>query len=121
MIGYKVKPDGTLVRTVYGNNTEGTVPSDQIREQPLAYGVENFQISYVLEDGTVTNVPTAYSDGGDNVPSTGNEIPDQLNLIRQITVTITVQATGSDAPNQRPESITFTATFNPRNIQYAAG
>ncbi len=121
MIGYKVKPDGTLVRTVYGNNTEGTVPSDQIREQPLAYGVENFQISYVLEDGTVTNVPTAYSDGGDNVPSTGNEIPDQLNLIRQITVTITVQATGSDAPNQRPESITFTATFSARNIQYAAG
>jgi len=121
MVGYKVKPDGTLVRTIYGNNTDGTVPADQIREQPLAYGVENLQISYVLEDGTVTSSPSAYSDGGDNIPSTGNELPDQLNLIRQITVTITVQATASEGLNRKPESITFSATFSARNMEYTAG
>ena len=121
IVEYRVKQDGTLVRRIYGNNVGGLIPGDQIREQPLAYGVEDMQITYVLKDGTVTSAPTAFSLGADNAPGGGNDVPDQLNLIRQVTVTIRVQATGSDSPTQRPESITFSATFAARNMEYIAG
>lgn len=123
IVEYRVNADGTLVRRLYGNNPNGLAPGDQIREQPLAYGVEDMQITYLLEDGTVTNAPTTSSVGPDNDPNgvPDDNIADQVNLIRQVTVTITVQATESDEPVQKPESITFTATFSARNMEYVAG
>lgn len=105
IVSYKVTPDGTLVRTKIGNNSTGAVPADQKVEQPLAYNVENLQLSYVLEDGTVTDAPNAV----------------QVNAIRQITVTITVQATSSAGQGQRRDSLTYSATFSARNMKYIAG
>ncbi len=121
IVEYRVNPDGTLVRRIYGNNPAGLIPADQIREQPLAYGVEDMQITYVLSNGTVTNAPTTASEGLDNLPNTGDDIADQVNLIRQVTVTIRVQGTDSVEFGQRTESITLTATFSTRNMGYVAG
>ena len=101
-VSYKVKSDGTLVRTTFGNNTNA-LASEQIQEMPVAYNIEDFQVRYVLEDGNTTDSPSNF------------------NLVRQITVTIKVQATENDEQLGKPDSITLTGTFSARNLEYDAG
>lgn len=110
LVSYKVKPDGTLVRTVYGNNRTGVTPADQIQEQPLAYNIEDLQLKYVLDDGTVTDDPVATT-GSQQAP----------NRIRQIMVVIKVQSTEIDEQTRKAETITLEATFSTRNMEYDAG
>ncbi len=121
LVSYHVKADGTLVRTTYGNN-RGGADDEQIQEQPMAYHVEDLQIQYVLESGKVTDAPTAASPGPDgDWDTTADNLPDELNLIRQITITLKVQATEADEQTGRPETITLNATFSTRNMEYDAG
>jgi type IV pilus assembly protein PilW len=117
LVSYKVKPDGTLVRTVFGNN-RGAGVGQQIVELPLAYNIEDFQIRYVLSDGTVMSNPTV---GIDGIPGTIDDDMDKFNSIRQITVTVKVQSTEIDERTGKPESITLNATFSTRNMGYDAG
>lgn len=116
-VAYKVKSDGTLVRQTFGNNSGGTA-AEQIQELPVAYNIEDFQIKYVLEDGSTTDNPAV---GADGIIGTADDRPSDFNLVRQITVTIKVQATENDEQLGRPESITLTGTFSTRNLQYDAG
>ncbi len=116
-VSYKVKPDGTLVRDVYGNN-RGALASQQIQELPLAYNVEDFQVRYVLDDGTVTNDPSA---GPDGISGTADDDYTAYNRIRQLTVTVKVQASELDETTHQPVSLTFSATFSTRNMQYDEG
>lgn len=101
-VSYRVRSDGTLTRTTFGNNT-GAPAADQIQEMPVAYNIENLQVTYVLEDGNLT------------------ESPADFNLVRQITVQITVQATELDEQLGEPERVTLTGTFSTRNLEYDAG
>lgn len=117
-VSYSVNSQGTLIRTVYGNNSTGTTPADQIQSQPLAYGIKDMQIRYVLEDGTVTDDPAA---GPDGIPGTNDDTPLNLNLVRQITVTLNVEANENDEQTKTPETITVSATFSTRNLEYDAG
>lgn len=117
-VSYSVNAQGTLIRTVYGNNPNGTTAADQIQSQPLAYGIQNMQIRYVLEDGTVTDDPSA---GPDGVAGTNDDTPLNLNSIRQITVTMSVQSNENDEQLKTPETITVNATFSTRNLEYDAG
>lgn len=116
-VSYKVKADGTLVRTLYGNNT-GATAAEQIQEMPIAYNIEDFQIRYVLEDGSVSDNPAA---GADGIIGNADDRPSDFNLVRQITVTIKVQATENDEQLRKPETITLTGTFSARNLEYDAG
>jgi prepilin-type N-terminal cleavage/methylation domain-containing protein len=116
-VAYKVKSDGTLVRMTFGNNT-GSPASEQIQELPVAYNIEDFQVLYVLEDGSTTENPSA---GADGIAGTADDRPSDFNLVRQITVTIKVQATEADEQLGRPESITLNGTFSTRNLEYDAG
>jgi prepilin-type N-terminal cleavage/methylation domain-containing protein len=116
-VAYKVKDDGTLVRMIFGNNT-GRPAAEQIREQPLAYNVQNLQFKYVLSDGTVTDNPSA---GLDGVVGTLDDKPENFNLIRQVTVTLQVQSTEIDEQTRKPAVITLNATFSLRNMEYDAG
>ncbi len=116
MVSYNVTPDGTLVRTMYGNNRTGG-PGGQITVQPLAYNVEDLQFQYVLEDGTVTDNPVA---GADMMLGTADDDQDAVNRIRQITVSVRVQSTEADERTRRPEVITLNATFSARNMDYDA-
>jgi len=116
-VAYKVKSDGTLVRMTFGNNT-GAPAAEQIQEMPVAYNIEDFQITYVLEDGSTTDNPAA---GADGIAGTADDTPGNFNLVRQITVTIKVQATESDEQLGKPDSITLTGTFSTRNLEYDAG
>ena len=117
LVSYKVKPDGTLVRTVYGNN-RGAASTAQIQELPLAYNVEDFQIKYVLDDGTTTDNPSV---GADGVVGTADDSWQGFNKIRQVMVTIKVQSTEVDEKTHLPLSITMTSTFATRNMEYDAG
>lgn len=116
-VAYRVKSDGTLVRMTFGNNT-GLPASEQIQEMPVAYNIEDFQVLYVLEDGSTTQNPIA---GADGIAGTADDRPSDFNLVRQITVTIRVQATERDEQLGVPETITLNGTFSTRNLEYDAG
>jgi prepilin-type N-terminal cleavage/methylation domain-containing protein len=115
-VSFMVKNDGTLVRKVFGNN--GTVDADQIQEQPLAYGIENLQIKYVLEDGTISDNPAV---GDDGVLGTSDDTPQKLNNVRQISFTITARGNDVDSRTGQRNRITLTSTFSTRNMGYNAG
>ncbi len=117
LVSYKVKSDGTLVRIVYGNN-RGAGSTAQIQELPMAYNVEDFQIKYVLDDGTLTDNPSV---GADGVVGTLDDDWQGFNKIRQMTITVKVQSTEVDEKTGKPESITFSSTFSTRNLGYDAG
>lgn len=116
-VAYKLKEDGTLVRILFGNNTNRPA-AEQIQEQPLAYNIKNIQFKYVLEDGTAVDNPTLGIDG------IAGTIDDQMldaNLIRQITVSVQVLAPEDDEQTGKPAVITLNATFSVRNLEYDAG
>jgi Prokaryotic N-terminal methylation motif len=100
LVSYSVGADGTLIRTTFGNNT-GAGADDQIVRQPIANGVKNFKVSYLLSDGTTTNDPSE--------ASTQNA---RNNEIVQIDVTVTVDSEKGNEP------ITLNSTFSTRNLKY---
>jgi prepilin-type N-terminal cleavage/methylation domain-containing protein len=116
-VSYKVLNDGTLVRTVYGNNPTGSV-AQQVQDMPLAYGIEDMQVTYVMDDGTVTPDPAA---GPDAVRGTNDDTPLNLKLVRQVTVTLKAQSPQIDPRTGQRNKVTLSATFNTRNLGYDAG
>ena len=108
-ISYFLVPDvgtagaGVLMRRVYGGST-GWV------DQPLAFGIENLQIQYLLIDGTVVDVPSA----------------GQMDDIRQVSLSVSVRSPDSDPNAPRdpvtgqhlPFRTTLTSTFSTRNLVY---
>lgn len=117
-VKYHVSAEGTLIRTVYGNNRSGTSAADQRQEFPLAYNIEDLQIKYVLKNGIVTENPGA---GADGVAGNADDDPEDLNQIRQITITLKVQALEADEQTRKYETFTISATFSARNLEYDAG
>lgn len=101
MMTYFVTADGILVRRRYNN----APPSGWV-DEPLVYGVENFQIQYVMNDGSISDSPTT--------------VQAEQGLIRQIRYTITVRST-ENGPNNQPYRETMTTTFSTRNLGYEAG
>ncbi len=116
-VSYKVQSDGTLVRTVFGNNSTGSA-SQQIQTMPLAYGIENLQITYVMDDGTVTDDPAA---GPDGIRGTTDDTQLNLKLVRQVTVTLKAQSPDVDPRTGQKVKVTLSATFSTRNLGYDAG
>jgi prepilin-type N-terminal cleavage/methylation domain-containing protein len=110
IVTYKVKSDGTLVRTTYGNNTTGTATT-QIQEQPIAYGVKDLQIRYTTAGGISSDDPTFYQ---------GTLDPARRNDVRQVTITLTAQD-GIDEQTGKPNYVTLDGTFSTRNLEYDAG
>lgn len=109
-VSYKVKSDGTLVRTVYGNNSGGD-KTKQIQEIPLASNIKDLQFKYVMSDGSVTDDPANWD--------TKKAV--NFNLVRQVIVTIKAQSDEIDEQTGKPMVITLTSTFSTRNIEYDAG
>ncbi len=78
-VKYHVTSDGTLMRTTFGNNT-GNPASEQIQSRPIASNVKDFQVKYLLRDGTVSDDPSV---GGTNQAN--------FNSVVQIDVTVHVR------------------------------
>ena len=100
MITYRVSTDGILMRREYGNAPPVT-PAVAYIDEPLVYGVETFQITYVMDDGTTANNPA------------------NLAAVRQVRYTIGVRSTELD-PSGQPFRVQMTSTFGTRNLGYDA-
>jgi prepilin-type N-terminal cleavage/methylation domain-containing protein len=107
LVTYKVKQDGTLVRTRYGN-VAGNAAA-QVQEQPLAYGVEDMQIRYILRDGTSSDDPSMVG---------GVYTPANLTNVRMIIVVLTVRDDSLDENTRLAHKITLDGTFSTRNLEY---
>lgn len=112
MLTYFVTSDGTLTRREYGNNSLNVAYTDE----PLVYGVENFQIRYIMDDGTISDNPSA---GPDGIAGTADDTQALLAAIRQIRFTISVRSNDLNSAGQ-PYRETMTATFSTRNLGYDA-
>jgi prepilin-type N-terminal cleavage/methylation domain-containing protein len=115
MTTYFVSADGILTRREYAN-TAPTIPATAFVDSPLVYGVENFQIQYVLENGTITDNPSA---GPNGTAGDGDDTQSNLTEVRQIRFTINVRSTQLDAAGQ-PYRTMMTSTFSTRNLGYDA-
>ena len=100
LVSYSVSADGTLIRTTFGNNT-GADADSQIVIQPIANGVHNFKLKYLLADGTTTEDP-----------SVANTQKEKCNDIIQIDVSVLVDS------EKGTEPITLNSTFSTRNLKY---
>jgi hypothetical protein len=116
MITYFVTPDGILTRREFGNVPSPGLPATGYVDEPLVYGVEDFQIKYVMDDGSLVDNPSAGPDG-----IAGNADDDQTVLanIRQVRITIKAKTTELDARGA-PVSASQSATFATRNLGYEA-
>lgn len=111
LVTYKVQSDGTLVRTTYGNNTTpGATAAEQIQATPLAYGVRDLQITYVMRNGTLTENPSFVS--------ANNYVPFNRNSIRQLNIRMTVQDDSVDEATGQTNTITLSGSFSTRNLEY---
>jgi prepilin-type N-terminal cleavage/methylation domain-containing protein len=90
---------GTMRRRVYGGSTAGV---DGYVDQPLAFGVENLQIQYVLDTGAVVDTPD----------------DDKMQAIRQVKVSVTVRSPDRDPKTNKPFESTISSTFSTRNLTY---
>lgn len=112
MVTYFVTADGTLTRREFANVT----PVVSFVDSPLVYRVQDFQIRYVMDDGTVTDNPSAGTDG-----VAGNADDDQVRLraVRQVRFSLRVMSSENDTRNN-PFTLTMTSTFSTRNLGYEA-
>ncbi|MFN0141161.1 MAG: type II secretion system protein J [Pyrinomonadaceae bacterium] len=115
MITYFVTTDGVLTRRRY-INTPPVVPAAGFVDEPLVYDVENFQIRYVMENGALSDNPSA---GPDGIPGNADDVQANLEAIRQIRFTVSVRSRDLNAAGQ-PYRETMTVTYSTRNLGYDA-
>ncbi|MEJ7713871.1 MAG: hypothetical protein WKF84_29500 [Pyrinomonadaceae bacterium] len=84
-VTYWVRLDGALVRTVYGTTDSTT----GIVHQPIAYGIEDLQIEYSMENGDIKDSPGEAAAGADAVMGTSDDVALQ---VRQVRVTVKFRA-----------------------------
>lgn len=115
MVTYFVASDGTLTRREFANAPTASMTSGYI-DEPLVYGVEDFQIKYIMDDGSLSDNPSAGADG-----IAGNADDDQTALmaVRQVRFTISVRSVEKDQQGNYFRE-TLTSTYATRNMGYDA-
>lgn len=99
---------GTLFRRVWGGANGWT-------DNPLAFGVENLQIQYILADGSFSDDPTA---GPDKLLGTADDDRNILQTVRQVVISVTVRGSEIDRRNNQPHRTTLTSRYSTRNLVY---
>ncbi len=113
MITYYVTADGILTRREFANISTATTTTYWV-DEPLVYGVDDFQIQYILADGTMTDNPSA---GADNSAGTNDDVQTKLSTVRQIRFTVNAKTVDLN-PAGQPYRVTMTSTFGTRNLGY---
>jgi type II secretory pathway pseudopilin PulG len=113
-MSYKVDTNGTLVRTVYGNNT-GAPKEEQIQVQPLINNIKSMQFEYAMKDGSISNDPAA---GVDLIRGTDDDDQTNMNLIRQVTLNLEIEGYKRDEQTGEKQVLKSTTSFSTRNLQY---
>jgi hypothetical protein len=112
MVTYYVASNGTLYRRLYGdysstgNPTAGTgvtASTNTWLDEPLAFGISDFQLQYLLEDGSVTPNPSLSLCSG----------------IRQVQIAITARGQEVDPRTGRAYETRLVSSFNVRNLAYS--
>jgi type II secretory pathway pseudopilin PulG len=117
MVTYFVTTDGTLTRREFANDAPvAPAVGQSFVDEPLVYGVEDLQIRYIMDDGTVTDNPSA---GPNGIPGDADDTQALLAAIRQIRFTVSVRSVELNAANQ-PYRSTMTTTYSTRNLGYDA-
>ncbi len=116
MVTYFVTPDGILTRREFGNVPPPSAPALGYVDEPLVYGVQDFQIQYVLDDGRLVDNPSA---GLDNIAGNADDDQTSLAKVRQVRATVNARTTELDARGV-PVTANQTATFATRNLGYDA-
>jgi type II secretory pathway pseudopilin PulG len=115
MVTYFVATDGTLTRREFVN-APVAAPAVAFADEPLVYGVEDFQIKYIMDNGAVTDNPSA---GPDGIAGNADDTQANLAAVRQVRITISVRSTTLRSDGQ-PYKETMTSTFSTRNLGYDA-
>ncbi len=113
MVTYFVAADGTLTRREFANVPVAT-PAVAFADEPLVYNVDNFQIRYIIDDGTVSDNPSA---GPDGIAGNADDVQANLAAVRQIRFTVSVRSRELNSLGQ-PYRETMTSTFSTRNLGY---
>lgn len=114
MITYFVTAGGTLTRREFANVP--LVAGVAYADEPLIYNVENFQIQYVMDNGSLSDNPSA---GVDGIAGNADDVQANLAAVRQVRFTISVRSIELKA-NGQPYRETMTSTFSTRNLGYDA-
>lgn len=112
LVTYYVTADGILMRREYVN----ILPAVAFVDEPLVYNVDNFQIQYVMDDGTLLDNPSA---GPDGVAGTADDVQANLAAVRQVRFTVSSRSTEKDANGQYYRE-TMSTTVSTRNLGYEA-
>ena len=133
-VTYYVRDDRTLVRREYGSTSDlvgdgleggglgGVVPTNAqnkelgYAEMPLAFNVADFQIRYVLADGSTVDDVTAIVDEHGNTI----EASERRASIRLITIELTLDGSEVDAVTRRPVRVTIRGSFYTPNLAVEA-
>lgn len=116
MVTYFVTNDGIFTRRKYVN-APVQMPPVAFVDEPLVYGVENFQVQYVMDNGTINDNPSA---GLDGIPGNADDEESLLQAVRQIRFTIHVRSWEVDGVTGKPFRTSMTSTFSTRNLGYDA-
>ncbi len=114
MVTYFVTTDGTLTRREYVNVPPPPAAAAWV-DEPLVYGVEDFQITYILDDGREVVNPA----DPNGIPGDSDDNLSLLSAVRQVRVTISVRSNDVDQRNQSVR-INEAATFSTKNLGYEA-
>lgn len=112
MVTYFVTADGILTRREFANILPAVVSVDE----PLVYNVEDFQIQYVMDDGTLSDNPSA---GADGIAGNTDDVQANLANVRQIRLSVSVRSTEKNSSGQYYRE-TMTTTVSTRNLGYEA-
>lgn len=112
MVTYFVTADGTLTRREYGN----ALPAAAFVDSPLVYGVEDFQVQYILDTGAIVDNPAA---GPDGIAGTADDTASTLAAVRQVRFSISVRSQELNSAGQ-PYRESMTVTYGTRNLGYDA-
>lgn len=108
---YKVTNAGTLVRTTYGNQA-GETAANQVKTSELIYNVKDFQIKYLLNDGTSVDDPSSANSDRDS--------QQRMNDVIEVQVTMTVLQEEKSQP-QIKSSTVLKEVISTRNLLYTIG
>ncbi len=112
MVTYYVTTDGILTRREFVN----ILPAVAFIDMPLVYNVEDFQVQYVMDDGTLSDNPSA---GPDGIAGNADDELANLAAVRQIRLTVSVRSYEKNSSGQ-PFRETMSATVSTRNLGYEA-
>lgn len=106
IISYSVTNDGVLVRKRYGNQTGST----QVEQRELVFGVSDFQVKYLMEDGTTVDNPSSNHSGTIN--------QQKMNNVVQIQINITIVPNFNGAQDVVGKPVTIKEFISTKNLRY---